>query len=81
MEYKTAKFQDLLNDAQERGEEAINLLDSLVNTVLTDEEGKEYPLSYIKIKKEYFAKFLPDALPKPKPKKQSMKDMLNALKK
>ena len=79
MNYKTAKINDLINDAANRGNEAKATLRNLVNMTFLDEDGKEYGLSFIRIKREYFKAFCPELLPKAKAKKPTMKELVMAM--
>ena len=79
MNYKTTTIRDLINDAKARGAEAVKTLQELVNSTTVDEDGNEYGLSFLSIKKAYFSKYCPELLPKAKVRKPSMKDLVAAL--
>ena len=79
MNYKTTTIRDLINDANARGAEAVNTLKELVSATTIDEDGNEYGLSFLTIKKSYFQKYCPELLPKKKARKATMKELVAAL--
>ena len=79
MNYRTTTIRDLINDANARGNEAINTLKELVSATTVDEDGNEFGLSFLTIKKSYFQKYCPELLPKAKAKKPTMKELVAAL--
>lgn len=86
MDYRRATFQDIMNDAEAKGDEAIDFLDELVNSIIVDdagnpvldEDGNTSYYSFVMVKKQYFAKYYPELLPKPR---GSMRDQMKKLKK
>lgn len=76
MEYLTASFDEICDDAITRGKEAVDFLNELLDKKTIGKDGKERQASFLTVKKEYFKKYLADKMPQPKAKPLSMKEKL-----
>lgn len=77
--YKNITIQDIVDDAKSQGSERISFLKNLLSIKIVNKNGKEYGLSFIQIKREYYKKFYPEFLPVAKPKAPTMKELVFAL--
>jgi hypothetical protein len=80
MEFKKITFDDIVNYCKEHNEIAW-LKEEVEKKVsyVEDGETKERDISFIEVKNDFVAKFMPAIAPKRKPKKGSMKDIVAGL--
>ena len=79
MDYMNITINDLINDAKEKGTEAITFLKELVNTTTVNRYGYERPMSFIAIKRAYMNRYYPESIPQAKEKAPTMKELVLAM--
>lgn len=81
IEYKSAQFSDILEDAKTNGRASELKEYGLATVEATKKDGTTYQRqkTFFEIKKWYYAKYYPDLLPASKSKKPTMFDLLNEL--
>ena len=77
---KDIDFAFILEYVKEQGPDAIQWLKDLKNKpVKPDKNGRERKISFIEIRKEFVIKYFPQWAPKPKEKKLTMWEQIDAL--
>ena len=77
---KDIDFAFILEYVKEQGPDAIQWLKDLKNKpVPPDKNGRERKMSFIELRKEFVIKYFPKLAPKPKEKKLTMWEQIDAL--
>jgi len=77
---KEINLEFIIGYVKEQGPDAIQWLKELKNKpVPPDKNGRERKMSFIELRKEFAIKYFPELAPKPKEKKLSMWEQIDAL--
>lgn len=77
---KEINLEFIIGYVKEQGPDAIQWLKDLKNKpVPPDKNGRERKMSFIELRKEFVIKYFPALAPKPKEKKLSMWEQIDAL--